>query len=313
MIVQPEIHPRLAEEAVREAVRGRIEEEPFHRERERLYERPDEEARDRAFAIFYFRWFRKLELEAPIREAVAEQGRALDAVSRCRLGPAPSARRAGAELFVAGPDDRSVVLLIPPALLARRQRALEFLRRELLLIADMLDPAFEYDPRLPALRSGPSRERRIRERYGVLWRCSVDGRLVGQGRLPAPIREDRRLDFGAAFPGLGVQQDRCFEQVFAGPRPRHSVLLALATAPETAFGVSLPSTDEGGPCPLCGFPTVRFEPEPRRLPSFLQAWIRHDFPAWTADDGICLQCAELYRVRSLSRGAAGCLPGAPSR
>ncbi len=62
-------------------------------------------------------------------------------------------------------------------------------------------------------------------------------------------------------------------------------------------------------CPLCGFPSARFEPRPEDLPRAVRDAIRADFPGWIEADGLCPQCADLYRARPLSRGAADLLPG----
>ncbi|MCI0409756.1 MAG: hypothetical protein L0191_14540, partial [Acidobacteria bacterium] len=103
----------------------------------------------------------------------------------------------------------------------------------------------------------------------------------------------------------------CFDRIFRGPRPLHSVFVALATEPEVAFGLQRRSASRrrASRCPLCGFPTTDFEPGARDLPFLVSRAIRLDFPGWKAEMGLCRQCADVYRVLS-SRMTRG-VPCAP--
>jgi len=307
-----EIHPRLVEEAVWAAMRGRPEKKLFHAEREKAYSTPDPEARDLAFDAIHARWFRRLGLVRPLQVALAEQATIPAAVQRCRIAAVISDKDAGAELYVKGPEDRSLVIRICPQTLVHRERALEFLRRELMHVADILDPSFEYEPRLPRSPSGPSHDRLLQDRYGALWRSSVDGRLVRNGRLDARVRAARLGEFCRAFSCLGEKTQDCFDRIFTGPRPLHFVFVAMAMDPEVAFDVRRASPGHGRRCPLCGFPTTYFEPLPGKLPAEALQSIRSDFPAWRIQAGLCPQCADLYRARRLATAAAGALPGAAS-
>ena len=308
MKAELEFDPRLMEEAVPLALKGSPEQRAFHREREKAYAVVDPEERDRSFFDVHSRWFRKLGLADPVRWAIREAGEGLSGVSRWLVTRAISERQSGAELFVAEGTRRSVVVRILPAALVDRDRALSFLRREFLHIADMLDPAFEYQPRLPHSPLGPSEDRRIRDRYAVLWRCSVEGRLARAGSLP-PKRRDRCLsDFHQMFACLGDETGECFEKIFSGERPLHSVFVALATEPEVAFGLNRPSRERGRRCPLCGFPTIDFDPDAESLAREVLEEIRLDFASWKVDQGLCRQCADLYRALASSDHQAD--PGA---
>jgi hypothetical protein len=64
----------------------------------------------------------------------------------------------------------------------------------------------------------------------------------------------------------------------------------------------------GGRCPLCRFPTYAPEPNPEQLAAEVVARIVADFADWQPRHGLCGQCAELYRARPLSAGAAESLP-----
>jgi len=296
MKAELEFDPRLLEEVVLLALKGSHEQRAFHRERETAYAIVNPEERDRAFLDVHSRWFRKLGLADPVRSAIREVGEGLSGVSRWLITRAISGRQSGAELFVAEGTRCSVVIRILPATLADRGQALPFLRRELLYVADMLDPGFEYQPRLPHSPLGPPEDRRVTDRYAVLWRCSVEGRLARTGKLP-PERRDRCLaDFHRMFACLGDETEECFEKIWGGERPLHSVFVALATEPEVAFGLDRISTERGRRCPLCGFPTVEFDPDAGGFPPEVREEIRLDFPSWKTEQGLCRQCADLYRA-----------------
>ncbi len=301
-------HPRLVEAAVWAAIRGGDGEAAYHREREAAYALTDPEKRDRAFERVDGAWFSRLGLGEPVREAVLEQGPLLDSVRRILLGWAARDKDQGAELFVAGGIERSVVITIRPETLVVRESARAFLRRELTHIADMLDPAFQYEPRLPRQPAGPSHDRRLQDRYRTLWNCSVDGRLVARGILDAGARDARLMEFRRAFPALKERTEECFDRLFDAARPAHPDLVTLAADPAVAFG--LEDAAEASPrCGVCSFPTVDLEPEPALLPDAVVTAIMEDIPGWVAGQGICRQCADLYRARPMSLAAADLMPG----
>ncbi len=306
-----EFHPRLVEEAVWAVVRGRPGRGSFHRKREAAYAEPDPEERERAFARLHADWFGRLRIGDPVRQALVEQRAGLSGVRRFLVGPSTTQKDAGAELYVAGAGERTVVVSLPAETLVRPEAALLFLRRELLHVADMLDAAFRYEPRLPGQAAGPAHDRLLLDRYRTLWDCSIDGRMLGRGWVSGEARSRRLGEFAGLFGGLRDRTEECFDRIFAGPRPDHPRLLALAGDPATAFGVRAAAGDRPARCPLCGFPTTSFEPAPERLEPDAREAIRSEFPAWDPARGICLQCADLYRSRSLSALAAALLPGSP--
>ena len=246
------------------------------------------------------------------RRAIREGGGAVSGVSRWLITGARSVRQSGAELFVTEGTRRSVVVRILPATIAEGPQALVFFRRELLYIADMLDSTFEYQPRLPSSPLGPLEDRRIQDRYSVLWRCSVEGRLAREGALPEECHTRCLAQFRILFPSLGNSTQECFDKIFKGPRPLHSVFVAMATEPEVAFGLQHRSPSRRRRCPLCGFHTTPFEPAARDLPLPLCRAIRLDFPGWKAEMGLCLQCPDVHRALSLrmAHGVPCCAPTA---
>lgn len=293
--LEPEFAPRLVEAGVLERIRGHAHERAFRAERDAVYDIADPEPREVAFEALHACWFEQLALDRPFREEIAEHPGVAEACGRWLVADARGAREEAADLLV-GPAGRPTLLVrVLPATVAAGERLRPMLRRELLHVADMLDPGFGYEAVLPAGATGGARERSIRDNYRVLWDAYVDGRLVRLGVLPATVRGERMREFGRAFPYLGPRADAAFEQFFGGRRLTHAVLMAFAAGGPA--GAPLPR------CRLCDLPTRDFEPAPGALPHQVQAAIRRDFPSWWPADGLCRRCAELYASR-----AAVCAP-----
>jgi hypothetical protein len=296
--------PALVEEALLRRLRGDPQEKAFHRERDRLYELTDPEPRERAFRALHAEWFVRLRLEQPLAVALAEQPLIARRADRCVCRRAGRCSSEGAELFVNGSDvgPRRVVriALCPDTLLG--EPALPFLRHELQHIADMLDPAFAYDPTVPSSPRGPLRDRLIAERYRVAWDACIDGRLVRGGRLAAAARAARWAEFAPLFAGLGAQTATTFAALFDGPAVwTHPELMALARAEDAA-------SRAGGRCGLCGCPTYTFCPS---LDAATHRLIATDFPMWRPGDGVCLQCADRYSRPRRSRRKSSLIPVIP--
>jgi hypothetical protein len=303
--VEIEYEPRFVDDAVLRAACVRPEGRLFYRERERIYGLADAEARGRAFDALSAVWFERFGLAEPLATALCEQPLIAPAVGRCAVGHPPRPRDAGAELLVqptrAGLEPaarRLLRLLRAPELLLAPAPCAVFLRRELLHVADMLDPVFGYEPRLPAVAVGPAHAALLRARYRVVWNVTVDGRLLRAGRLPAAVRTERLAEFQRTFPSLGDGAPTVFQRFFDDPAPSHAAIVALVTARQPGAGRSQP-------CALCSCPTADPDPDPAPL---LET-IRHDFPAWQPSDGCCRQCADLYRAAALSAASAAALPG----
>jgi len=319
-----EYEPRFVEEAVLGAVEVR-KVPGFRGERNRLYEIPDAEEREAAFRKFHAGWFERLDLGAPIWQALHEQPLIPQNTGTCIVMRALARRDEGADLFVSPggegtgeAEKRSVGIRLDPQRLLEAESLLVFLRHELFHIADMLDPAFAYVPQLPRAELGPAHERLLQDRYRVLWDAYIDGRLVLRGWAQPSIRDRRFQEFARIFPMLSDRVEDTFSFFFAGLSLTHADFVTFALNPVTlSAGFSdspfLDSNFEirhsklaaesrpqaGQRCPLCGFPTHSFEPEPDRLPAQILAHVRTDFPAWQPAHGLCRQCADLYRSRAL--------------
>lgn len=296
--------PRFLEEAVFLSFRGHPKALAFQTERDRLYEIPDTDDREKAFQELNVRWFDHLGLAKPIETAVHEQPLISSGVKWCVVACAAGKGEEGAELFV-NPEDtledkqrRTVRILLRPESLLTPEILLTFLRHELFHIMDMLDPLFGYEPALPAAESGPTYDRLLQARYRVLWDSSIDGRMVRRRWAPESIRAERLDEFSRAFPMLEKEIPGMFSHFFDQEPHTHAELISFACNPRAALGLSPETPQPGSRCPLCGFPTYSFSPKPERLGTETIARINRDFPRWHPFNGLCLQCADLYQART---------------
>jgi hypothetical protein len=299
------IEPGFAEEAVLRAVVGHPEDRTFRRARDPLYLLPDGDARERDFQELHVSWFARLGLAQPLHAALAELPLLAERCTRCLVSRAPTARDEGADLLVndeAGvPAERTVLIRLRPAVFQSPERLLALLRGELLHVADMVDPAFGYQPAVPPTDGGPGAERLLRDRYRLLWDVSIAGRLVRRGCGGPDARAAAFAAFATAFPMLGAGAEDAFARLFDGEAHTHDALMAFAAQPR---GESMaPGLAPGGRCPLCRFPTYAPEPDPDTLPANVAACITADFPAWLPSHGLCRQCADLYRARTVETAA----------
>lgn len=314
---------RLVEEAVLRALRGCPDARAFHQERDGLYDLTDPDERDAAFRNLHADWFVRLGLDRPIQQALSERPRVAASVRRCAVTAARSRKDEGADLFVCPAEEggsevdrRAVGIQVRPETLLDPDGLLDLLRHELLHIDDMLDPHFGYEPALPRSEVGPAYDRLLQDRYRALWDATIDGRLLRAGLVPVFVRDRRLRDFVRAFPMVGERTPEIFSPFFDGGSQTHADLMAFAQDPDAALRGPTPGSPSetyrgnrrGGRCPVCRFPTYDLEPEPERLSPDLVARVQEDFPTWLPGQGICPQCAELYRARPLSASAAALLP-----
>jgi len=307
-----EFDSRLVEEVVQRFLRDRPA-ATYWQERERIYAIEDLEDRNHAFVRLHQEQFEAWALGDPFYKAIEEQPLLAVYADRFRVMASTSRRDEGAELFVAPtavqPDPssrRSIVVRVNSGDFSRPERLLELLRHELFHIADMLDPAFGYDPALPEVDGGPARLKLVVDRYRVLWDTVIDGRLWRLERGLPETRELRRREFSEAFWMLGDRSEDAFLEWFELSAPSHATMLRFALDPpgKTARTAAAGATI----CPLCECPGVIDPGLTQSLSPAVVNEILQDFPRWCAADGACAQCIDLYRGRPLSRAAAGQLP-----
>lgn len=287
--LEPEWDPGLVEAAVLAAMRGGADEAAFRAERDALYEIVEPEDREAAFAALHARWFERLALDRPLREALAMRPEVAAGCARCLVTRARGGRDEGGDLLVAPATRPILSVRVSPETVAAPERLRLLLRRELLHVADMLAPRFGYEPALPEHVAGGPRERTVRDNYRILWDAYVDGRLVRAGLIPAAARADRFREFARAFFHLGERLEAAFERFFDARELTHVDLLGFAAGDVTGSPLAR--------CRLCDMPTRAFDPAPERLPRAVRAAIVADFPSWCPADGLCGRCAELYASR----------------
>ncbi len=311
--------PRFLEEVVFFALRGHPETSVFQKKRDRLYEIEDVEERERAFQALNVAWFDRLGMAETIEKAVDEQPLISSKVRWCVVSQAAGKKEEGAELFVSSEEGlndrerRTVRLLLRPESLLNPDRLLPFLRHELFHVTDMLDPSFGYEPSLPAAEGGPTHDRLLIDRYRILWDATIDGRLTRLGWHHNSVRAQRLSDFCRAFPMFDEMAEAVFSGFFDREPHTHAELVAFALNPRSAAEGSPSGFHPGTCCPLCGFLTHTFESKLESLSSEVVTQITKDFPLWDLSQGLCLQCADLYRTHALSARAASNLPGSPPR
>jgi hypothetical protein len=225
----------------------------FHDQRDPLYAIADAEAREAAFVALHARWFQRRNLDRPLTEALAERPRVPAACGRGVVVRAGTAAAESADLLVAPPERPTLLVRLTPGTLAAPERALALLRHELLHVADILDPDFGYEPRLPSSGGGRVLDDRRTERYRVLWDVCIDGRLTAEGRALAGARYQRLREFTRTFPELGAAAEAVFQRSFDAARPAHRDLVALATGGEAPAVPDAPIAARGdGPAtPAC--------------------------------------------------------------
>jgi len=302
-----EYQPSLVEQAVFLAVRRdpRLECD-LHRELDPLYSIPDGETRDCDFRRVYADSFKRLDLDRPIPKLVSERPTITNAVALCVVHEAESARAQSAELFVKGQtgtnDARTCTLVIRVCAesLLDADRLDSWMRRELLLVADMLDEKFGYEP--DEVQGLPWERKLRQDRYMVLWRIYIAGRLNRAGFAEDQEVFALRKAFGRAFMNQGAPPPpAAFDDLLNAEALTHAQLLAWAIAPQTFFlgqSTSAASTQRpGGMCPLCGFPTHDWFDFRDEVSVDLAASIENTHRSWNRSQGACRRCMETYACR----------------
>jgi hypothetical protein len=302
----------LVEEAVLLRISRHAGEPFFRRMRNRIYEIENPEEREDRFRRFHGDWFLRLQLGHPLETALAEQPELRKKTRLCAVVTAITRQDEGADLHgvTRQPDAADalppvIVIKLRPNALMDETGVLPFLRHELMHIADMLDPAFGYEPLLPRSALGPSHENLIRERYKVLWDTWISGRLQRRGWAGPAIRQTRWDQFAKAFSFLGATAEAKFAGVYESGAQTHRAFVELATT------AAVSENESGKPqarfCPLCRFPTYNLNSAADLAATVLDE-IAADHPGWQPHQGLCDQCAELYRTRDISRSAETVLP-----
>lgn len=205
-----EIDPILIEKAVFFACREDASAEcELHNAVDPLYPVGDDPRREEAFRAVFMQWFHRLGLHGQIADFLAERPELESRIARCLLREAPSQRDEGVEVLSprsdAGNASRTLVIQITPQRLASGRLSCDALHRELLHAADIVNPRFAF--RRDDLLDGSPRENLVRDRYHVLWRACVEGRLLRERRLEQPVFDAILLAASRAFGGAGTPEE----------------------------------------------------------------------------------------------------------
>ncbi|MAG31673.1 MAG: hypothetical protein CL908_12365 [Deltaproteobacteria bacterium] len=302
-MIRLEFDLALVEAAVEAVISDHPSRSEFYEERERCYGDQSAEQRTLDFDALFRNWFARLGLDESLRRVLDAYPLVRDEVARLGVTRAVGPRDEGAELYVAPQREgqaerlhRHLCLKLRPGIFLEPCRLDAVLYREFEHTNDMLDPAFGYEPELPAASAGPTHDRMLLDRYAALWSTTVSGRLVRRGCAPEGERARAFERFVATFSMLGNDTERAFERLFDGPRPTHRDLVTLAIDPRRGRH-SGDGPDPGSRCALCDLPSHAFEPAQGLENATVEA-LRADFPRWQPTEPICPQCAELYRSRS---------------
>ncbi|MBI4323424.1 MAG: hypothetical protein HY596_04020 [Candidatus Omnitrophica bacterium] len=212
--VEIRFDPAFVEEAVFLALRARQqagEGQPanaFFAEREALYTmQGGADEREAAFVRLARRYFEQLQLPALFRQRLEELPVVAQRVEIVLVRRVWNRKEERVELFVR-PGASELIPATTVDIGLQAARILEpawlvaFLRHELWHVADMLDPAFAYDPHPDAGGDASVAEQDLlRERFRLLWAVWTDGRMRRRG-WPTPVQEAaRRRAYDGAFAG----------------------------------------------------------------------------------------------------------------
>jgi hypothetical protein len=264
----------------------------FHREREKLYGILDPDERNTAFFTLHLDWFREWGLEQPLTDVLKEFPLVRERLGVLAVRKTTGRNDEGAELYVNDSGERTGLLALRLERLRDAAGLRDYLRHEFTHLHDMLDPAFGYSPALELPGLNAAQKRLARERYRLLWDITIDGRLAAAGRAPMQTREQHSGAFARAFSFWPEQkQAETFSPLWGSRSPRHIDLLALIADPRGLRDGHRPGP--GASCPLCDFPTFHWA-DASALPAEIMRRIVGEFPAWSAEQGLCNRCLETY-------------------
>jgi hypothetical protein len=234
-----EYEPALMEEAVFLAARGDPRREAeLHTAIDPLYLLDLGTRREQAFTTTYARFFTALRLHRSIEELLNELPLIATCVRQCIVRRADRRKVESAELFVksdrtrSSPSEQTLILQICAESLLQPAAFQQVMRRELLHVADMLDPAFAYVP--GDLLGGTPRDNLLRDRYRILWDTYVEGRVRKQEAPPPDVLATLERHVARAF---ACEQSegarRIIDYVFRAPALTHRLLLDWTRHPDS--------------------------------------------------------------------------------
>jgi hypothetical protein len=298
---------RLVEEAVIREIDSKLRSgdrapyELYHEMTDELYSLMSAADRIDAFRRVHLYFFARLGFKAAFQAAVEQFPLFKEKISKVFIQPA--LKHEFADLS-RSPASLNLVIHVRSSTLADRGALLPFLQRELLMMHDILNPAFRYSSDIPA-GMNLSQENLFRDRYGFLWRMYADARLSRAGLQPASIQAKRREDFVRMYPSMDRSaMERAFDVLWSRPFFTHPELRDMASSLPKLLAAAWMTAEckddarlPGSPCPLCRFPTHRWA-QLNGEAARVEQEIQKDFPQWRLSHGLCDRCGELYALKT---------------
>lgn len=313
--VKIDYEPALMESVVRRELerleRGPVSElaAEYRRLAHALYAMPLTEDRELRFERLHLDFFQRLQFDRAVRAVLEEFPHVTAAIDRFVVLEAVARAQEWVDFSPKG-ELRTVWMRLGAWRFQAPAALVEFLRRELVHVVDLLDPSFRFTPQ-SSLAEHPSEEGLIRDRYRLLWSASVAGRLERAGHDVTQERRRIEAEVDAVYrQAPSKARARIVERFWSGERPDHPSLLAFARDTRSLLaGIGLDDATvrqtgpaPGAPCPVCRFPTHDWHAGTLATP--VVRAIQADVPSWEPDRGLCDRCADIYEL-----GAAA----APSR
>jgi hypothetical protein len=266
----------------------------FHREREQRYAILDPDERNSAFFKLHLDWFREWGLEKLLTDRLKEFPLLGEKLHVLAVRKTRGQNDEGAELYVNETGQRSAILALRPESFERDAALRNYVRHEFMHLSDMLNPDFGYAPTLHLPGLNGAQQRLARERYRLLWDITIDGRLAATGRTPMAVREQHAAAFSRGYSFWSEErQVEKFDSLWRHTAPRHGEFLALIADPRGLREAHRPAP--GASCPLCDFPTFTWADGEGLAPE-VTARVTAEFPAWSAEQGLCGRCLETYEA-----------------
>lgn len=268
----------------------------FQREREKRYAVLDPDERNTAFFKLHLEWFREWGLETLLTDLLKAFPLLMEKLAVLAVRKTRGKSDEGAELYVNDAGQRNAILALRPESFARDATLRDYVRHEFTHLSDMLDPAFGYLPTLHLPGLNGAQQRLARERYRLLWDITIDGRLTAAGHMPMQTREQHAAGFARGYSFWPEQrQAESFASLWLDASPRHADFLALIADPRGMRDAHRPAP--GASCPLCDFPTFDWA-NTDAVTNDIRERIVAEFPAWSAEQGLCNRCLETYQAVS---------------
>lgn len=286
--------------------------ERFHQDRSRLYEVSDETNQNQ-FEKFYLDFFRELGLRQFFYDLTTNFPRLAKGSIRLLIRRSYGRKSEGAELFVRG-SVRTVITALQTTRILDLNFLSGYLRHEWTRISDMLDPAFEYDAHASLRGTNEIEENLNRDRFKILWDLSIASRLWNEGHFSFMNIEELKNHFERVFNTWFLEErEAVYETVTRSWPISQKAMIDFSVAGDHKRVSELAPIR----CPLCHFTSYQLSPMRQLLlgkiwkssPSLqlLRNWeddrvsicsmAQEDYPEWSPEDGMCVQCFELFRSR----------------